>query len=102
MKRDFAVTSIADELKAKAEQAAQHAAKVLDGRGEVVMTEINHPLAASALLDEAMIELAYARVMDKLQNPHMQPKREEWMATAPTPPNPKNAAAYPPMPPRNF
>lgn len=102
MKKGDAINSLAEVLNAQAAQAAQHAAKILDGRGKVTMAETNHTIDATALLDAAIIELAHDRAMDKLRNPHMYPhmypKREEWTATAPTPPNTKNAAAYPPMP----
>ena len=92
MNRDEAVAKLAEELAVRAKRAEETAAAALGDKGEVVMKPVNHTLDADEQLDEALIDLAFAHVMAKLNCP--------WMAETPkaAPPRAYNEPGAPPVP----
>lgn len=65
MEKNEAVTNIAKLLEERVGKTADRAKQLLGDRAEVVVKEQNYTLEAQAMLDAALIELAYERVMEK-------------------------------------
>lgn len=85
MKREDAITQLAQMLKEQHDAAIAAATQRLGSHGEITVKELDFTLEATRVLEENVIEAAYYRAVENLSGYGRQAVAQDWNSAPPPP-----------------